>query len=205
MFLLIGKGFFFTLSLIVAIGPQNAYVLEKSVRKQHIRLIVSTCILCDIFFFFVGAFSIGAISKMSPTLYTAFMWGSAVFLFSYGGRSLLSSFKKNRLLPLGEGKATRYGTTLMVTLAVTLLNPHFYIDTIFLFGTIASKYQDQNRILFLTGACLGSIFWFISLGLVGGSLSRIFAKEMTWRILDVTIAVMMFGWSLSIALPLISW
>ena len=172
--------------LIVAIGAQNAFVLSQGVRGNHHLTIAIVCILCDAIFITAGVAGIGGMVSTNPTLAQWVSWGGAGFLFIYGCGSLRSAIKGGSL-ETSDRAALSFGAAILTTLAVTLLNPHFYLDTVILLGGISSRFHGENRFLFWAGAVSASTLWFICLSLGGQMLAPIFKKQISWRILDTLV------------------
>lgn len=218
LFFIYFEGFFVSLSLVAAIGLQNAFVLEQSIKKNHVYLIVALCIFFDVSFFWMGAYGIDFVKQSLPDLFDVLRWIGAGFLFFYGVRALYFSFQsraeglvianyeetmksedlKGNALKKKKKNMTRFQVIVMTT-AVTLLNPHFYIDTFFLLGSLATEYQSGEKIIFLLGASGGSISWFFILSFLGKRLASFFESLLAWRILDGIIAAMMFFWAFTLA------
>ena len=183
--------------LIVAIGAQNAFVLSQGVRRNHHLIIALICIICDAVFITAGVTGFGAAVSTSPTLSQWVAWGGAGFLIIYGLGSLRSALGSGRLdtsnRPVRSLKAA-----IITTLAVTLLNPHFYLDTVILLGSVSSQFNGENRLYFWIGAISASTLWFISLSLGGQVLAPLFKKQISWRILDSLVSVTM--WTIAVSL-----
>lgn len=172
--------------LIVAIGAQNAFVLSQGVRCNHHVAIAFICILCDAVFITAGVAGIGGTVSANPALSQWVSWGGAGFLFVYGCGSLRSALKGGSL-EASDGTVLSLGAAILTTLGVTLLNPHFYLDTVILLGSISSRFHGENRLLFWAGAISASTLWFICLSLGGQMLAPIFKKQIAWRILDTLV------------------
>ena len=172
--------------LIVAIGAQNAFVLSQGVRCNHHLAIALICILCDAIFITAGVAGIGGAVSANPILAQWVSWGGAGFLFVYGCGSLRSALKGGSL-EASDGTVLSLGAAILTTLAVTLLNPHFYLDTVILLGSISSRFDGENRLFFWAGAVSASTLWFICLSLGGQMLAPVFKKQISWRILDTLI------------------
>ena len=183
--------------LIVAIGAQNAFVLTQGVRRNHHLEVAVVCILCDAALISAGVSGIGSTVAASPRLALAATALGACFLFWYGLRALLSAWKGNVLGPVG---ASREGLlrTMLQTLAVTLLNPHVYLDTVVLMGSISAHWPEGERPLFGLGAITASTVWFSCLSLGGRLLAPLFRRTLTWRILDGLVCMTM--WSIALSL-----
>ncbi|MBU0943194.1 MAG: LysE/ArgO family amino acid transporter [Proteobacteria bacterium] len=183
--------------LIVAIGAQNAFVLSQGVRGNYHLVIALICILCDSIFIIAGIAGVGASISAHPSLSQWLTWGGAGFLFIYGWNSLRSALQGGRLDP-NEQAVRSLGSAIITTLAVTLLNPHFYLDTVVLLGSISSQFQGENRLWFGAGAVSASILWFTCLSLGGRMLAPVFRKQLSWRILDSLVCATM--WIIAISL-----
>ena len=186
------SGFSTGAGLIVAIGAQNAFVLTNGVRKNHHFKIALICALFDVFFIMVGVTGVGSLISSNAWLLKATAWGGAAFLFWYGLRSLMSAFKE-QALATGVAAETDVKKTVLATLAVTLLNPHMYLDTVVLLGTISAQYHNNGRYLFGLGASTASVMWFFSLVFFSALLAKYFARPIVWRVLDIFVALTMFS------------
>ena len=186
-----------TAGLIVAIGAQNAYLLTQSVRKNHHIKIAIICTFFDMLFISVGVAGVGAYFAQNPLLMKVAAWGGAVFLFVYGGMSLRSAFRSN-VLSVGDRGEDSLKKVVLTTLAVTLLNPHVYVDTVILIGGISAQFDADSRLSFALGACTASALWFYLLTFAGSRLAPFFERPLTWRILDLAVCAVM--WSVGISL-----
>lgn len=183
--------------LIVAIGAQNAFVLSQSVRGKHHLVIAMICILCDAVFITAGVAGVGASVSANPSLAQWVTWGGAGFLFIYGCGSLRSAIQGGSL-DTNDRAVRSLGAAILTTLAVTLLNPHFYLDTVILLGGISSQFHGENRLIFWAGAISASTLWFTCLSLGGQMLAPIFKKRISWRILDTLVCATM--WIIAVSL-----
>lgn len=213
--LLAGLGLGF--SLIVAIGAQNLFVLRQGVRREHLLAVVAVCALSDAVLILLGVSGIGLVLQAVPWLIVVVRWAGAAFLVGYGllaaRRALRPSGVTLHLDASGSSPAPLAGTTTVQTrparttlsatvltcLALTWLNPHVYLDTIFLLGSVASTHGD-GRWAFATGACAASLLWFSALGYGARFLGRWLDTPRAWRLLDGIIAVVMFAIALSLVL-----
>lgn len=185
------QGFGIGGGLIVAIGAQNAFVLSQGVRRNHHLVIAAICIICDAIFITAGVAGFGSVIAASTTLSHWVAWGGAGFLFVYGLGSLRSALKGGRL-DTNDQAVRSLRAAIIATLAVTLLNPHFYLDTVVLLGSVSSQFQGDHRLYFWTGAVSASTLWFISLSLGGQMLAPLFRKQISWRILDTLVCATMW-------------
>jgi L-lysine exporter family protein LysE/ArgO len=183
--------------LIVAIGAQNAFVLSQGVQKNHHMVIALICIICDAIFITVGVAGFGVVVSNNPSLAQWVTWGGVGFLIFYGFGSLWSAFKGGRL-DSKDRAVLSLKATIISTLAVTLLNPHLYLDTIFLLGGVSNQFCGASRLYFWIGAVSASTLWFISLSIGGQMLAPLFQKKLSWRILDSIVCIIM--WSIAVSL-----
>jgi L-lysine exporter family protein LysE/ArgO len=183
--------------LIIAIGAQNAFVLSHGVRKNHYIIIPLICAICDAILVAVGVAGFGSFIAGSRVLSQVAGIGGALFLFGYGIRSFRSALK-GQGLSSNQGGKTSLKTAILTTLAVTLLNPHVYIDTILLLGSIAGQFQPPEHLVFGAGAATASFVWFFALSLGSSLLAPIFKKELSWRILDSLVGVIMWTVAISV-------
>lgn len=191
-------GFVASMTLIVAIGAQNAFVLRQGIRGEHVMAVVAVCTLSDIVLIVAGIAGVGALITAHPTALHIVTFGGATFLIGYGLLAARRAWRPSTLAPAERGPA-RLLEVLVTCLALTWLNPHVYLDTVVLLGTLANEHADE-RWLFGIGAVTASAVWFVSLGLGARRLSTLFATPTTWRVLDGIIAVTMVGLGVSLAL-----
>lgn len=179
------------LGLIVAIGAQNAFVLRQGLRREHVFAVCLTCAVSDAMLIAVGVAGFGAIIAAVPWLEPLMRYGGAAFLAVYSGRSFLSAMRSGgRLDPAEEATGAGLGATLLTCLAFTWLNPHVYLDTVVLLGSVSTQYEGQ-KIQFALGAICASFLFFFSLGYGARLLRPLFARPSAWRVLDVAIGVVM--------------
>ena len=183
--------------LIVAIGAQNAFVLSQGVRRNHHLIIALICIICDAIFISAGVAGFGGAVSSNPILSQWVTWGGAGFLFFYGLGSLRSALRGGSM-DTSDRAVRTLRAAIITTLAVTLLNPHFYLDTVILLGGVSSQFHGQSRLYFLVGAISASTLWFISLSLGGQLLAPLFKKQISWRILDSLVCATM--WTIAVSL-----
>jgi len=199
---LILRGFGLSMGLIVAIGAQNAYVLRQGIRREHVLATALTCSLSDAVMFTIGAAGFGTLINQAPALTHITAWGGAAFLFYYGATAFRSAWKPGamdiRANPQPAGRSL-WGTVLGA-LAVSVLNPHAWLDTVVLVGGIAGQYPPGERVFFTAGAMLASLTWFLSLAYGAGFLAPVFARPSAWRVLDSAVGLIMWGIALSLIL-----
>jgi L-lysine exporter family protein LysE/ArgO len=185
------------LSLIVAIGAQNAFVLRQGLRLEHVAAVVVVCALSDAVLIAVGVGGAGALVTRAPQAIRVVCFAGAAFLLVYGGTAARRALRPAALLPDSSGTRTGLVVTVTTCLALTWLNPHVYLDTVVLLGSLASTYDDQ-RWWFAAGATLGSVVWFTGLGFGARLLRPVFARPTAWRVLDAVIAVVMVSLAVSL-------
>ncbi|NVK40441.1 MAG: amino acid transporter [Oceanospirillaceae bacterium] len=186
------QGFLTGGGLIVAIGAQNAFLLAQGVRRQYHWPVALLCSLSDALLICLGVIGMGALISDSPLLLQVARIGGALFLFYYGLRALRSALKPAGLETSGDaGRSLK--SVLLTTLAVSLLNPHAYLDTVVLVGGIATQHGEQLRYWFGAGAVLASFTWFMLLGLGAPRLAPLFRNPRAWRLLDAIICLVMWG------------
>lgn len=182
-------GFLTGLSLIVAIGAQNAYVLRMGLSRHHVSLIVTICAVSDIVLITLGIAGIGTIIRSEPSALQVLRWVGVAYLSLFALRSFWRALRPEVLLP-SEAKEPTRRAVISATLAFTFLNPHVYLDTVLLLGSIGNQY-GHDRWLFAIGASIGSVAWFTVLGYGAGFASHLMSRPITWRVLDAAIGVVM--------------
>lgn len=184
-------GLMMGLSLIVAIGAQNAFILRQGLRNEHVFAVCLACAVSDAALIVLGVTSLQQIASFMPWLDPVMRYGGAAFLVWYGARSLYSALRSSAVLTAGEAKTSSFGQTLATCLALTWLNPHVYLDTVVLLGTISTRYPGQQA-SFAAGAVTGSFLFFFCLGYGATRLRPIFAKPSSWRMLETLVAFTMW-------------
>ena len=186
------------LSLIVAIGAQNAYVLRQGLAREHVGLVVAICALSDVVLITAGVAGIGRIVESAPWVIDVIRWLGVAFLTWYGVSSLLRARKPESLQADDRVTVSRRGVAVRA-MALTWLNPHVYLDTVLLLGTVANQHGSTGRWWFALGACLGSILWFSGLGFGARYASRWLSRPRAWQVLDVLIGLTMLAIAVSLA------
>ncbi|RZI39990.1 amino acid transporter [Herbaspirillum sp. HC18] len=190
-------GFLSGAALIVAIGAQNAFVLRQGLRCEHVLPVVMVCALADALLIAAGIAGLGALIQSIPVLLDITWLGGAVFLLWYGYAAARRALKVNQMTP-DEGQKISLAQALATCLAFTFLNPHVYLDTVILLGSLANQAGEHGRWPFGAGAMAASFTWFIGLGYGARLLAPLFKKIIAWRVLDSLVAVTMFGLGLSL-------
>jgi L-lysine exporter family protein LysE/ArgO len=190
-------GFFAGLGLIVAIGAQNAFVIRQGLTRQHVLVVVAICALADAALIALGIAGLGAIIQGLPWLLEGVRWFGVAYLTWFGIKSIRSAFK-NEVMDISGAQTTSLKKVVAAVLGFTLLNPHVYLDTVILLGSISNQFAE-DRWVFGLGAMTASIVWFSSIGFGAKAASRFMSKPIFWRVLDSLIAVVMFSISFYLA------
>ena len=179
------------LSLIVAIGAQNVFVLRQGIQRSHVGLVVAVCSASDLVLILAGVAGIGVLLDRAPAAITVIRWAGAAFLLAYGAMAARRAFRGERMEISDGAQPRRRAAILGACLAFTWLNPHVYLDTVLLLGSLAAAQGDPGRWWFGAGAGLGSILWFTALGVGARYLAPLFRRRAAWRVLDAGVAVVM--------------
>lgn len=184
-------GFALGLGLIVAIGAQNAFVLERGLVRNHVLAVVLVCSLSDALLIAAGVAGLGSLITGAPGLVRFVTFAGAGFLYVYALLALRRAFDRNAMAVRGERVMSRRAA-LAAVLGLTFLNPHVYLDTVVLLGSLSARYQTgAEKAAYAGGAMAASIVWFVALGYGARLLAPLFRKPAAWRILDLSIAAMM--------------
>lgn len=186
------EGFATALGLFVAIGPQNAFVLKQSLQRNHILMICLICIVIDTIMIAMGVSGLGIIITQSNKLLLLAKYGGAIFLFLFGLNSFQAAFRNESMKIDLSSKKLSIKKAVLALLAMSLLNPHVYLDNCILIGSIGAQFPEQERIYFIIGACFGSVAWFTLLGYGAKFLIPFFQKPSSWKVLDCIIGVIMW-------------
>ncbi|WP_297769959.1 LysE/ArgO family amino acid transporter [uncultured Roseovarius sp.] len=182
-------GFALGFSLILAIGAQNAFVLRQGVRREHVLAVVLVCALSDAVLVAVGVSGFGALAEAVPGLERVMRYGGATFLLVYGARSFHAAWRGGAVLEASTGTGS-LRRAVLTCLALTWLNPHVYLDTVVLLGSVSAQYED--RLGFGMGAVCASFVFFFALGFGARLLAPLFARPVSWRLLDVVVGALMW-------------
>ncbi|UTW04687.1 amino acid transporter [Amphritea atlantica] len=180
--------------LIIAIGAQNAFVLSQGVRREYHWSIAGVCSLIDALLITAGVAGMGVLIGQSELALKLISWAGGAFLLWYGANALRSALRSESMT-LSANNFSSLQSALLTTVALSLLNPHVYLDTVVLLGSIGGRYPDQERYWFGAGAAMFSFVWFFSLSLGARWLAPLFRRPVSWRILDGLVCVMM--WTLA--------
>ncbi len=191
-------GFLTGLSLIIAIGAQNAFVIRQGLSRSHVLLVVLVCAASDALLIFLGTGGLGTLIQSKPDLLEFIRWFGVLYLSWFGLKSLRSVFS-NQSLEVEDGASSTMKTAIFSVLGFTFLNPHVYLDTVILLGSIANQFED-DRWFFALGASTGSFVWFAAIGFGAKAASRFMSRPIFWKILDSIIALVMFSVAIFLAL-----
>lgn len=192
------KGLGLGASMIMAIGSQNAFVLRQGLQRHYVLTCVCICVVCDVLLIGAGVAGMGSLISANPSLLLWIKLAGALFLVAYGLRAARAAWSPAALVAANAPSPAGHLAVVATALAFTLLNPHVYLDTVILLGSIGGQHDGAGRYAFAAGASLASALWFISLGYGARFLAPLFAKPLSWRVLDAVIAVMM--WSIAASL-----
>ena len=191
-------GLTLSLSLIVAIGAQNTFVLRQGLRREHVAAVVTLCVLLDIALMTLGVGGLAASLGRHPRALDALALAGALLLAGYGAAALCRAWRPQALQTAASDTTQPLARVLTQALAISLLNPHVYLDTVVLVGAVGARQPPGTQSAFLIGAGLASAAWFTALGYGARALAPLFARPAAWRVLDVVIAATM--WSLAVGL-----
>lgn len=190
-------GFLTGLSLIIAIGAQNAFVIKQGLLRQHVLLIVLICAISDAVLIFLGTGGLGALVQSNQGLLEVIRWFGVAYLTWFGIKSVKSAFT-NQSLQASESPTVSALKVATTALALTWLNPHVYLDTVILLGSVANQF-DADRWYFAIGASVASVLWFSAIGFGARAASKYMSRPIFWKILDSLIAIVMFSIALTLA------
>ncbi|AEO43305.1 L-lysine exporter family protein [Xanthomonas euvesicatoria pv. citrumelo F1] len=194
-------GFLAGAGLIVAIGAQNAFVLRQGLKRQHVGLVVAICALGDIALILLGVAGIGALAQQYAGLLQLLRYAGAAFLAVYGWMAACRAWRGDGAMSPAEHGEDGWQRAMLTCLGFTFLNPHVYLDTMLLLGSLATHYPGALRWAFALGACIASVSWFSGLGYGARLLQPVFRHPRAWRILDGLIAVFMLLLCVLLLLP----
>lgn len=192
------QGLFLCLGLIVAIGAQNAFVLRQGLRREHVGSVVAFCALADAVLITAGVMGMAQALGRHPAMAQAMALAGAAFLAWYGWQALQRARHVNQLQAAEGGAGLGRGAAMAQAVAFTLLNPHVYLDTVMLMGSIGAQHPQDLRGWFIAGASMASLGWFTALGFGARWLAPLFARPRAWQVLDGLIGLTM--WTLAVLL-----
>lgn len=192
-------GFGVSLSLILAIGAQNAFVLKQGLQRSHVGLVVTICAVTDALLIGVGVVSIGWMTSEASWMTNVLLYGGAAFLIFYGGKSFHSAWTGSGALQAAGEVVQSWQSAALTCVAVTWLNPHMYLDTVVLVGSVSAQYPDAKGVFWL-GAAVASASFFVTLGYGARWLAPVFATRRAWMALDVFVGCVMWAIALKLLL-----
>lgn len=190
-------GFLASLGLIVAIGAQNAWVLRQGLRREHVGLVVAICVGADVVLMAAGTAGLGALREAAPWLLDVLRWGGVAYLLVLAAVAARAALTSGSALEASEERPAR--SVALTTLAVTLLNPHVYLDTLVMLGTVTNSFGDLRWVA-AAGAMAASLAWFTLLSLGARALSGVLDRPTTWRVIDGVVAIVMVAVAAMLAL-----
>jgi L-lysine exporter family protein LysE/ArgO len=197
------QGLALSLGLIVAIGAQNAFVLRQGLRREHVASVVFFCAITDALLIAAGVLGMAQALGDRPMVAHALALAGAVFLAAYGWNALRRALQQNGLLANEEGDGLTWAAAMAQAAAFTLLNPHVYLDTVLLVGSIGAQQPADLQVWFVAGASSASLLWFFALGFGARWLAPLFAKPRAWQVLDILIGLTMWALSAMLVLRLV--
>ena len=190
-------GFVASLGLIVAIGAQNAWVLRQALRREHVGLVVAICVGADVVLMSAGTAGLGALREAAPWVVDVLRWGGVAYLLVLAALALRSALTSRDHLEASAARPAR--SVALTTLAVTLLNPHVYLDTLVMLGTVTNSFGDLRWVA-AAGAMVASLAWFTLLALGARALAGVLDSPRTWRVVDGVVALVMLVVAATLAL-----
>ncbi|WP_424975460.1 LysE/ArgO family amino acid transporter [Dinoroseobacter sp. S124A] len=187
-----GAGFLIGTQFILAIGAQNAFVLRQGLRREHVFAICLTCALSDALLIALGVSSFEVMAERFPGVAPAFVIAGSAFLIWYGIKHFRDALRGGATLSPAEGTAGGLRAALITCLALTWLNPHVYLDTVILLGALSTRFPGAEAAFGIGAACASALFFF-ALGYGARLLTPVFARPRSWQILDLVIALTMWG------------
>jgi len=194
------QGLFLGASMIIPIGAQNSHILNHGIKKNHHFLAASICMVCDVVLIALGVFGGAQLIATSPTLVTVISWAGIIFLLAYASLSFRQAWLNSST---SEQSSTdkahkKPGLVIVSTLAVTMLNPHVYLDTVLVLGSVGGQFQGNEKIAFALGTMLASMLWFYSLAGAAAKMSPWLNQAKVRRVIDMLVGLIMcaIAWSL---------
>lgn len=187
------SGLFLGASMIIPLGVQNSYVLSQGIKKNHHFLTATICMVCDVVLIALGIFGGGELISSSNIMKLVMGWGGIIFLTTYSSISFIKAWKNQYGDPESVSALSSRKAVVGTTLAVTLLNPHVYLDTVMILGSVGGTFAEQEKLFFALGTILASILWFYSLAGGAAKLAPWLAKPKAQRLIDIFIgSIMLF-------------
>ena len=199
-----GTGFVLGATLIIAIGAQNAFILRQGLLRQHVFILCLICALSDALLIVAGVGGLGTLIAAAPTLIFWVTLGGAAFLFTYAAIAFRRAVIAGETMETADApkKGGSLSAAIMACLAFTFLNPHVYLDTVVLLGSLSARYEGAGRLAYGAGAVAASFVWFFALGYGARLLGPLFAKPVAWRVLDGLIGIIMSAIAIKLLMQL---
>jgi L-lysine exporter family protein LysE/ArgO len=193
-------GFFLGISLIVAIGAQNAFVLRQGILQKHVFKVALFCAISDSILICIGITGISFIAGNFITEHSKLIFGiSSLWLFTYGIFRLVSAIKNQYKINEVNNEASNFKSVLTIVTLFTFFNPHVYLDTMILIGSVSQQFKGIYVIYYAIGACFASFIWFFGISYGARILNPLMQKTRSWQIFDILIAIIMFVISFNLA------
>ena len=193
-------GFFLGISLIVAIGAQNAFVIRQGILRQHVFYIALFCSIADSLLICIGVFGISYFMSNFINEFSNIIFGlSSLWLFGYGVLRMRSAFQGNSALSLDNFDSNSLAKAISIIAVFTFVNPHVYLDTMILIGSVSQQFIVTNKIYFVIGSCSASFVWFFGIAYGAKLLTNVMQKKFSWQIFDFSIALIMFTIAFNLA------
>jgi len=192
------QGYLLSLGLILAIGAQNAFVLRQGLRREHVGAVVAVCAMSDAVLIGAGVAGFGAAQAAVPWLGEALRWGGVAFLSIYGALRFRAAWRGGAALQPAASQAAPLGRVLATCVALTWGNPHVYLDTVVLMGSLSAQHAPWRGLFWLGAAC-GSASFFAALGYGARFLAPLFARPAAWVVLEVMVGLTMWAIALGLA------
>lgn len=191
-------------SLIIPIGAQNSHILNQAIKRNHHIMTATICTLCDVVLISAGVFGGGKLLGLNQHVLVTITLAGVAFLLTYGGMAFKNAWKYNYEEELESESVKSRKMVIMATLAVTLLNPHVYIDTVVVLGSVGAKFEMQDRIAFAVGTLMASVLWFYGLALSAASFSQWLCQAKVQRCIDVAVGCIMWMLAYSLVMSIYS-
>ena len=194
------QGLFLGASMIIPLGAQNSHVLNHGIKKNHHFLAATICMFCDVVLIALGVFGGAKLIATSPSLVTVISWGGIIFLTAYAGMSFYQAWRNNYQHQLHSAERANKQPWIVIasTFAVTLLNPHVYLDTVVILGSVGGQFQGNEKLAFAIGTMLASLIWFYSLAGAAAKMSPWLGKSKVKRGIDILVGLIMCAIALSL-------
>lgn len=183
------KGLALGLSLIAAIGPQNAFILKNGIRKRFVFITPLVTSICDTILIIAGVFGIGQFLNNYFVAKILLMLLGAIFLFIFAGKCFLNVFEKSVLTPDKSHNYTSLRRVILYAIAVSFLNPHAILDSLIIIGSLSTKYDFNQSLYFAAGLITSSTLWFFSISILASTFSKYLARPMVWKVIDFSVFI----------------